>query len=87
MMNQKNQSGTIDLPDMKALVAFAKVGISMMASRMLSLLALSGILALAAYSVYFTSVIGAGCVSIIAIFVFIPALKAESRREEAKDGE
>ena len=84
-MNQKNQEQAISLPDMTALIAFAKVGISMMASRMLSLLALGGILAISAYSVYFSSWQGAACVGVMAIFVFIPALKAETRREEARE--
>ena len=73
------------IPDIKALVAFAKVGIGMMASRMLSLLSLIGILAISAYSVYFSSWQGAACVGIMAVSVFIPALKAETKRDEDKE--
>ena len=74
----------LELPDLQALIAFGKVGIHMMASRMLSLLSLVGIVALSAYSVYSSSWQGAACVGVLALFVFGPALKAESKGREAK---
>jgi asparagine N-glycosylation enzyme membrane subunit Stt3 len=73
------------VPDVKMLVAFGKVGIEMLASRILSLAALFGIIALAAYSVYAVSWIGASCVAILAVFTFIPAVKLESNRKENHD--
>ena len=74
------------VPDVKMLVAFGKVGIQMLASRLLSLTALFGTIALGAYAVYTASYIGAGVVLILALFVFIPALKSESgRAQEVKN--
>lgn len=70
----------LQVPDYRALVAFGKLGIEIMASRMLSLLALFGLIAIAAYSVYAVSWQGAVCVAIVAVFVFIPALRAETNR-------
>jgi hypothetical protein len=74
----------IRIPDIEALVAFGKVGIQMMASRMLSLLSLFGIIALSSYSVYASSWQGAACVGVLALLVFGPALKAETKGREAK---
>ena len=71
-----------ELPDVRALVAFGKVGVQLLASRVLSMLALVGVLALAGYSVYAVSWQGVAGVAILAVFVFIPALKAESKHEE-----
>lgn len=77
----------LQLPDMKALVAFGKIGMAMIASRMLSMTALNGVVALAAYSIYAASWIGAACTGIVAIFVFVPALKAESNRKDSRGEE
>lgn len=69
----------LQLPDIKALVSFGKMGMEMMASRMLSLLALVGVLALSVFVVHNPSVIGAVVLATIAVAVFIPALMAESK--------
>ena len=76
----------IGVPDISALVRFGRIGVQMMASRILSLTALFGTIALGAYAVYTASYIGAGVVLILALFVFIPALKSESgRAQEVKN--
>jgi hypothetical protein len=77
----------LGVPDLKVMFAYAKVGISMLASRILSLTALFGIIALSAYAVYAVSYIGAAVVLILALFVFIPALKQESGRAEGVKNE
>ena len=81
-MSQMNDLG---VPDIKMLVAFGKVGISMLASRILSLTALFGVVALAGYVTYNPSWPGASVVAVIALFVFVPALKAESTRREGDE--
>lgn len=76
------------IPDIKALVAYGRVGIEMMASRMLSLISLLGTLALAGYVAYSPTNAGLAAVAIVAIFAFMPALKAETgQRHEAADKE
>jgi hypothetical protein len=75
----------IGVPDLKVMFSYAKVGIQMLASRILSLTALFGIIALSAYSIYNASWIGASCVAILAVFTFIPAVKLESNRKENHD--
>jgi hypothetical protein len=76
----------IGVPDISALVRFGRLGVQMMASRILSLTALFGIIALSAYSVYDASYIGAAICLILALFVFIPALKSETgRAQEVKN--
>lgn len=72
----------LGVPDVKMLVAFGKVGIQMLASRILSLTALFGIIALSAYSIYNASYVGAAIVAVLALFVFIPSIKAESGRAQ-----
>lgn len=69
------------IPDLQALVRFGKLGMAMMAARLLSLTALAGTLAISFYSVYFHSWIGACCASILALFCFIPALRAETGKK------
>jgi hypothetical protein len=69
--------------DLKALVAFGKVGMDMMASRILSLCALVGTVALSAYVAYSPSWQGAACVAIVACATFIPAIHAESKARQA----
>lgn len=76
----------LKLPDVKALVAFGRVGVAILASRLLSLTALFGVVALSAYVAYSPSWQGAACVGVLALFVFIPALKAESG-SKASSGE
>lgn len=78
-------SEDFQLPDIKALVAFGKLGMAMIASRMLSLVALFGTVALSAYAIYASSWQGAACVGILALLVFRPALRAEVRREAPKE--
>jgi hypothetical protein len=73
-----------DLDNIKALVSFGKLGFSLLASRMISVLTLLGLLALSGYVAYVPSWQGAICVAVIALFVFQPALKAEGKREEPK---
>ena len=81
------QMNEIRLPDLQALIAFGKVGVNLLASRILSMTALFGTIALGAYAVYASSWQGAAITGILALFVFIPALKAESRgRSGVKDG-
>lgn len=72
--------------DIKMLVAFGKVGVQLLASRLLSLVALFGVVALSGYSVYMSSWQGAACVAILALFVFQPALKAERKGSGADSG-
>ena len=76
---EMNDLTDIQLPDISALVAFGKLGVAVLASRMLSLVSLGGVVALSAYVAYSPSWQGAACVGIVAVFVFVPALKAESR--------
>jgi hypothetical protein len=77
-----SQMNDIGVPDLKVMFAYAKVGIQMLSSRILSLTALFGIIALSAYSVYNASYVGAAIVATLALFVFIPSLKAESGRAQ-----
>lgn len=77
----------LNVPDISALVRFGRLGVQMMASRILSLTALFGIIALGAYSVYASSWIGAAVVATLAIFAFIPSLKAESKRGEVENAQ
>ena len=70
----------IKLPDVKALVAFGKLGVAVLSSRMLSLLSLVGVVALSTGVVYSPSWQGAAVVAVVALCVFIPALKAESKQ-------
>jgi hypothetical protein len=70
------------VPDVSALVAFGKLGMEIIACRMLSLLSLVGVIALSAYVAYSPSYVGAACVGILALCCFVPALKAESKRKE-----
>lgn len=81
MANLKGQkmSKELDLPDLQALVRFGKLGMAMASARLLSIIALAGVLAISFYSVYFHSWIGACCAGILALFCFIPALRAESK--------
>lgn len=85
-MGQENRKGQqmkmndMGLPDITALVAFGKLGVAVLASRMLSLLSLVGIIALGAYSVYAASWQGAAVVGVVALLCFIPALKSESKQ-------
>jgi hypothetical protein len=72
----------LGVPDISALVRFGRIGVEMMASRLLSLTALFGIIALSAYSVYNASYVGTAIVAVLALFVFIPSLKAESGRAQ-----
>lgn len=78
MMTQNN----LGLPDIQALVAFGKLGLALTASRILSITALFGVVALAAYSVYAQSWQGVAGVAIIAWLVFRPCLAAESKIKE-----
>jgi hypothetical protein len=75
----------IGVPDLKVMFAYAKVGIQMLASRILSLTALFGVVALAGYVTYNPSWQGASVVAVIALFVFVPALKAESTRRSGDE--
>ena len=74
----------MNLPDMQALIAFGKMGFALLASRILSIVALTGTIALSAYVAYAPSWQGAACVGVVALFGFGPALKAESKRGEPK---
>ena len=74
----------LGLPDMKALIAFGKMGFMLLSSRILSIVALTGTIALSAYVAYAPSWQGAACVGVVALFGFGPALKAEAKREEPK---
>ena len=77
-MNDEN----MEMPDVKALVAFGKLGFSLMASRLMSVIALFGVLALGGFTIYIGSWQGVAVTAIIAWFVFRLALKAESRPEK-----
>lgn len=86
-INQKGQtmSKEMEVPDLQALVRFGKLGMAMASARLLSIIALAGVLAISFYSVYFHSWIGACCAGILALFCFIPALRAESRVKQAPE--
>lgn len=71
----------VKLPDVQALVAFGKLGVQVLSSRMLSLVGAGGVFALSFYVVYNPSWQGAACVTVTALAVFMPALKAEARKE------
>ena len=77
--NQKGQTMSNEIPDLQALVRFGILGMAMASARLLSIIALCGVLAISFYSVYFHSWIGACCAGILALFCFIPALKAETK--------
>jgi hypothetical protein len=64
--------------DVQALVAFGKLGMDLAASKILSLCALVGVVALAAFVAYSPSLYGAVCTAIVAI-CFIAAVRAEKR--------
>lgn len=70
----------VKLPDVRALVAFGKLGVRVLASRMLSLLSLAGVIALSVGVVYSPSLYGAAVVGVMALFCFIPSLKAEAKQ-------
>lgn len=70
----------LKLPDLEALVAFGKVGVQMLASRLLTLFSLFGCVTLGAYTVYTSSWQGVCVTAILALFVFLPALKLETRK-------
>ena len=62
----------------QALVAFGKLGMDLAASKILSLCALVGEVALAAYVAYNPTLYGAVCTAIVAL-CFWAAVKAEKR--------
>ncbi len=64
--------------NLKALVAFGKLGMDLAASRILRLCALVGVVALAAYVAYNPTLYGAVCTAIVAL-CFWAAVKAEKR--------
>lgn len=72
----------LNLPDIQALVSFGKIGMAIIASRLISILSMLGIVALSAYAIYASSWQGASCVAILSIFVFIPSLKLETSRDK-----
>lgn len=76
----KTNPNEIGLPDITALVRFGKLGMRMMASRILSIISLLGVIALSGFVAYSPSWQGAACVGIVSFLVFIPSLKAESMR-------
>ena len=65
--------------DYKALVAFGKLGMDLAASKILSLSALVGVVALGAYVAYNPTWHGAVVDGILAL-CFVVAVKAESKR-------
>lgn len=69
----------IKLPEVKVLVAFGRIGVDLVASRMLSMTTLFGVVAVSSYSVYAASWQGAACVVVMA-FCFMVAVRAESRQ-------
>lgn len=71
-----------EIDQVKALVAFGKLGLAIIASRMLSIISLFGLVALASYSVYAQSWQGVAETGIIAWFVFRPCLAHESKRKD-----
>jgi len=74
----------LGVPDIKALVAFGRVGIELFRARLMTLIALCGFLALGGYTVYLGSWIGAAVCGIAAL-VFIVAIRAETGRIERSD--
>jgi hypothetical protein len=64
----------------KALVAYGRVGFDLVASRALSLLSMACTFALAAGVVYNPTWQGAAVVGIVAALVFYPALSVDAKR-------
>jgi hypothetical protein len=80
-MTNLSEVENIKLPDMQALLAFGKVGVNMMAARILSVTSLAGVIGVSAYVSYNQSWQGVAVCAIMAFFVFGPALRAESARK------
>lgn len=68
--------------DVRALVKLAEAGAALFASRILTVIALLGILALCAYVAYRPTWEGVAVVVAASLFVFKPALNAESGQRE-----
>ena len=85
MMGQMMTNEDMGLQEVKALVAFGRLGLAIIASRMLSMLALVGVLALGGYTVYSNSWQGVAVTAIVAWFVFRLALRSETR-PDTRDG-
>lgn len=82
----KMTTNDMQLPDLKALVSFGRLGFKLLAVRMMTMTALIGILALSGYVAYNPTWQGAACVGIVALLVFQPALKAETKSNETTGG-
>lgn len=67
--------------DIQTLVAFGKLGMDLAGSRILSLTALTGVVAVSAYSIYAMSWQGAVCSAIVAL-CFWASVKAEAKRKD-----
>lgn len=76
----------MDENQLKALIAFGKLGMQMASARIVSLLALLGGLALSGYVAYAPTWQGAACVGVVWIFGFIPALRAETKSAPKEEG-
>lgn len=72
---------TMETVDIKSLVAFGKLGMDLAGSRILSLCALAGVVAISAYSVYDASWQGAVCTGIVAL-CFWASVRVEAGRKE-----
>ena len=73
--------------ELQALMTMGKLGLDALASRVLSIVTLLGILAVAGYVVWAPSWYGVAGLGILAVLVFSPALRAESlRRHELQKG-
>ena len=77
----------IGLPDVKALVAFGKIGMAIMGAKIVSLVSIVGIIALAAYVIYAPSWQGAAVVACVGLLGVLPAINAESRSKPGEKDE
>ena len=83
-MTMTTTNEEMKVPDIQALIRFGKWGFWLLASRVLSLVALVGLLALAGYVAYSPSWQGAAVVAVVALAAFIPSLKTETRQAAPK---
>jgi ABC-type siderophore export system fused ATPase/permease subunit len=77
----------MDPSELQAVIKLSRIGLDLLASRMLSYTCLLGLLGLAFYVAWRPDWYGVAVVAIIAVAVYIPALRAESlRRFEMRKG-
>ena len=71
----------MQMNEVQALVEFGKLGVRLVAMRILSAISMLGFLALAAYSVYTATWQGVVVCAIVGFLGVIPAIRAEAKRD------